>query len=170
VLTEPRPAAGPSRRTASDSDAPLLRLLFEESRPDLAVVPAETRAAILDLQLRAQHRQQDADHPGCRREIVVSEGAPVGLLVSDRDSGAVHVLDIAIAVDHRGRGVGSTVLTELIEEARGSDREVTLQVWADNTGARRLYERLGFAYVDPATDTGHLRMRWRPDPITRDAP
>ena len=98
------------------------------------------------------------------------DGAPVGLLVSDRDPGAVHVLDIAIAAEHRGRGLGSMVLTGLLEEARASDREVTLLVWAANTGARRLYERLGFGYAEPATDTGHLRMRWRPDPITRDAP
>lgn len=168
--TDLRPVAAPTRRTATDADAPLLRTLFEESRPDLAMLPAEARTTILDLQLRAQHRQQDADHPGCRREIVMSDGAPVGLLVSDRDPGAVHVLDIAIAADHRGRGLGSMVLTGLLEEARASDREVTLQVWAANTGARRLYERLGFGYAEPATDTGHLRMRWRPDPITRDAP
>lgn len=160
-----------SRRRSTDDDAPLLRRLFAESRPDLDLLPDEVREQILDLQLHAQRRQQEADHPGCRREIILDDGAPVGLLVTDRAAGSLHVLDIVIAAADRGRGLGTAVLNEL----RAESTAVVLQVWAGNTGARRLYERLGFVY-DEATDehtdeptqpppnAGHLRMRWWPRP------
>lgn len=165
-----------SRRPSSDADAPLLRRLFAESRADLDLLPNGVRDQVLDLQLHAQRRQQEADHPGCRREILLYDGAPVGLLVTDRDADSVHVLDIAIAAAHRGRGLGTAVLNEL----RAENITVVLQVWADNAGARRLYQRLGFTYdesthdesthdertyderTQPPPNAGHLQMRWRP--------
>ena len=152
-----------SSRPSTDDDASLLRRLFAESRADLDLLPDGVRAQVLDLQLHAQRRQQEADHPGCRREIILYDGAPVGLLVTDRGAGSVHVLDITIAAAHRGRGLGTAILKELCAD----NIAVVLQVWADNTEARRLYERLGFTYderTQPPQNAGHLRMRWRPRP------
>jgi [ribosomal protein S18]-alanine N-acetyltransferase len=48
----------------------------------------------------------------------------------------------------QGRGIGSALLTALLEEAavRGC-AEIFLDVRADNDRARRLYERFGFTAV-----------------------
>jgi ribosomal-protein-alanine N-acetyltransferase len=53
---------------------------------------------------------------------------------------------LAVDRQHRNRGIGGALLTELISVARTAGYgEVTLHVRRDNEGARRLYERTGFA-------------------------
>lgn len=62
--------------------------------------------------------------------------------------------EVSVAVEpaRRGRGIGEALLRELLRaaRARGVDA-VSLSVEPDNP-ARRLYERLGFAPLDPPGD------------------
>jgi ribosomal-protein-alanine N-acetyltransferase len=57
----------------------------------------------------------------------------------------IHINNVAVLPQYRGRGMGSAVLRHVLDEARrlGAAR-ATLEVRASNEGARRLYERLGF--------------------------
>jgi ribosomal-protein-alanine N-acetyltransferase len=55
------------------------------------------------------------------------------------------VQTIAVAPSAQGTGLGSRLLTELLEEAeRRRQRVVSLEVRADNAPAQRLYDRHGF--------------------------
>jgi ribosomal protein S18 acetylase RimI-like enzyme len=55
---------------------------------------------------------------------------------------------MAVRSDARRRGLGGAVLRGLLESAREHGvTDAWLQVRADNDGARRLYERAGFAEV-----------------------
>jgi ribosomal protein S18 acetylase RimI-like enzyme len=56
----------------------------------------------------------------------------------------VGVLGIIVHRDHRGRGHGTALLTEAIRRARGQFPVLRLEVFADNLGAQRLYQRFGF--------------------------
>jgi ribosomal protein S18 acetylase RimI-like enzyme len=57
-----------------------------------------------------------------------------------------HVEDIATAPGHEGRGVASALMAAVEEWARGRGlAALTLNVWTENTRARALYERQGFA-------------------------
>ena len=59
------------------------------------------------------------------------------------------VQTIAVAPAAQGTGLGTRLLTELLEEAeRRRQRVVSLEVRADNDAARRLYERHGFTRSD----------------------
>lgn len=62
-------------------------------------------------------------------------------------------VDVSIFPEQRGRGIGTTLLTALLQDLaqRGHDR-VSLSVDRTNDKARRVYERLGFVVVldDPA--------------------
>jgi ribosomal-protein-alanine N-acetyltransferase len=57
----------------------------------------------------------------------------------------IHINNVAIRPEYRGRGIGTAVMRHVLAEARrlGAKR-ATLEVRASNTLARRLYERLGF--------------------------
>jgi ribosomal-protein-alanine N-acetyltransferase len=57
----------------------------------------------------------------------------------------IHINNVAVLPEYRGRGMGSAVLRHVLQEAQrlGATR-ATLEVRASNTGAGRLYERLGF--------------------------
>jgi ribosomal protein S18 acetylase RimI-like enzyme len=147
-------------RTAEAADEDLLRSLFAESRPELALLPPQTRTMLLDMQFRAQERQYAASHPHARHAIIVADGVEVGQLVID-DTDDVRIVDVTVRHSHRSRGIGSTILRDVITKASASGQAVRLSVWSGNTGAQRLYARLGFVHV-PDTDTdssGYLEMR-----------
>jgi len=55
------------------------------------------------------------------------------------------ILDIAVASNQRGRGIGLALMEFAIDQARGMGADVLeLEVRATNTAAIALYERLGF--------------------------
>lgn len=58
------------------------------------------------------------------------------------------VMTIAVVPAAQGRGLGHHLLTELVRRAEVSGiRSLLLEVRADNTAARKLYERRGFAVI-----------------------
>ena len=59
----------------------------------------------------------------------------------------INIHDLAVHPDCRGRGVGTTLLAAIEQAARDAGCcAVTLEVDQSNLGARRLYERCGFAH------------------------
>jgi [ribosomal protein S18]-alanine N-acetyltransferase len=94
----------------------------------------------------------------------------VGYLIISRYVDAWHVMNVAVAPEHRRRGIARTLLDRLFE-VTGSDerRGYTLEVRVSNEGAIKLYEQLGFHargvrrgyYTDNREDA---LIMWR-DPI-----
>lgn len=69
------------------------------------------------------------------------------------------VQTIAVVPGYEGRGIGSTLLTGLIDEARRRNAaDVLLEVRADNPRAQRLYLRFGFEQI-------HVRPRYYRDGV-----
>lgn len=61
----------------------------------------------------------------------------------------LYVMSLSIAPSHRGRGIGTALLERVAAEGgRSGIRAVALDVDADNEGAIRFYERVGFAATD----------------------
>ena len=55
-----------------------------------------------------------------------------------------HLAGIQIHPTHQARGIGTSVITSVLEEARERNVPVELEVAKDNPNAERLYVRLGF--------------------------
>ena len=73
------------------------------------------------------------------------QGALVGYLVISRYVDAWHVMNIAVAPEHRRRGIAVALFERLFElTARDGRRGYTLEVRISNEAAIKLYERLGF--------------------------
>jgi ribosomal-protein-alanine N-acetyltransferase len=68
----------------------------------------------------------------------------LGYLICSRYETVWHVMNIAVDVDHRRRGVASAMLAELYQRAGDHDARFTLEVRRSNAGAIHLYEREGF--------------------------
>jgi ribosomal-protein-alanine acetyltransferase len=59
--------------------------------------------------------------------------------------GEAHILNISVAPEEQGQGIGRKMLTHLIDVARSHKTEtVFLEVRPSNTGAIALYEKMGF--------------------------
>lgn len=75
----------------------------------------------------------------------------------------VNVHDVAVLASHRGQGVAEKMLAlaETIARERGACK-MTLEVLQGNTGADRLYRRLGFANyeLDPALGQAQFMQKW----------
>jgi ribosomal-protein-alanine N-acetyltransferase len=82
----------------------------------------------------------------------------------------IHINNVAVRPQYRGRGMGTALFGRVFAEARRlGARRATLEVRASNVDARRLYERLGFRvaavrphyYSSPVEDALVL---WRDEP------
>jgi len=84
---------------------------------------------------------------------IVKAGEPVGELwfaeQLDESPRRVFIFDIAVHEQQRGRGIGTDAIASLASEGRqmGAE-EIRLAVFSHNTGAVRLYERLGFETIE----------------------
>ncbi len=73
-------------------------------------------------------------------------GELAGYLLAQQVVDEVHLLQIVVAAEHRGRGVGTALVHALVRAADGA-RAVYLEARASNRRALRFYERLGFVRV-----------------------
>ncbi|HWC41750.1 MAG TPA: GNAT family protein [Actinomycetota bacterium] len=79
--------------------------------------------------------------------VLVAEagGEAVGQLGLRLASYGVADLGMTVAAGWRGRGVGTALLTEAVDQARKAGaHKLALQVWPHNAAALALYERFGF--------------------------
>ena len=113
------------------------------------------------MQFEAQRRHYRSEMPDCAWLVLEHEGTPVGrLYLESRDDG-LHIVDIALMPEWRGKGVGAAILNELKALAETSRVKLCLFVETFNP-ALNLYRRLGFVQIG---DTGvYLEMAWTPNP------
>lgn len=138
-------------RTARPDDATWIPALAPRLH-DFGPPPWRDRS-VMDAAVAAQ--QVDAlTNPTPGSAVLVAEdaaGAPLGFITlrSDRDyftgEPVGHVIDIVVAREGEGRGVGRALLAaaERWGEAEGFPY-LTLHVFEGNDRARRLYERTGY--------------------------
>jgi GNAT superfamily N-acetyltransferase len=146
-------------------DERFLRTLFAQVRgPEFAPLglPADALDQLLSMQFQAQAHSYRRAHPEARFDVVTVEGSPVGRLVVDRSGSAIHLIDIALLRAHQGRGIGTELVSALIEESLQSGCPVTLTVLRTNP-ALTLYRRLGF--TEAGGDEVHLVLERAPAPL-----
>ncbi|RUO79983.1 N-acetyltransferase [Idiomarina tyrosinivorans] len=72
---------------------------------------------------------------------------------------AIHIACLIVNAEFRGKGVGKAFVQALMEVAFAEPQvnTITLNVYPDNTPARKLYERLGYQVA--GEDRGMVAMR-----------
>lgn len=158
-----------SRRPIAPEDADFLARLYASTRSEELAVTGwtdEQKAAFLQQQFDAQHRWYQEQYRGASFEVILLDGRPAGRLYVARWADELRLVDVALLPEHRGRGVGSGLIAEVMREAREAGKAVRIHVERWNP-ALRLYERLGFRLLE---DKGvHLFLEWRP-PAASPAP
>jgi ribosomal protein S18 acetylase RimI-like enzyme len=142
-----------TRRPATTEDVPFLMRL---------------RRQTMDTHLSASGANTDDDDHLARlmyrfdcAEVLLQDGAPVGLLKVSRDSAQWKLIQIQLVPELQGQGLGADLLVKIIAEADNANAAIALSVLKANP-ARALYERLKFCVI------GELNMNLtccvRPNP------
>jgi ribosomal protein S18 acetylase RimI-like enzyme len=145
-----------------DGDREFLLEVYTKGRRDefLAFGWAEAqRASFARMQFELQASAYCTCYPGAEHSVVMCHGFPVGQMRVWRSHRELVLVDICLLPEQRNRGIGSQLIGELLEEARGARLPVSLSVRPENL-ARRLYQRLGF--VEVGADEVRVSMLWTP--------
>jgi ribosomal protein S18 acetylase RimI-like enzyme len=148
-------------RPAEPADRAFLLEVYASTRAEeLARVPwsAEQRRAFVEQQFEAQDTDYRRSMPGATFDVILLDGEGVGRLYLDRRPDAIHVVDIALLPDFRGRGIGTALLRRLFDEADSVGRAVEIYVERANP-ALTLYGRLGFEQYGKDDGGVYLLMR-----------
>lgn len=149
-------------RPISEQDTETLRQIYASTREEeLAQTgwPPEQQAAFLRQQFGAQHAWYQTHYRGGDFDLILEHGETVGRLYVYRQEQDVNLVDIALLPPHRGRGLGTFLVRQLLAEADRAGRKVSLHVEFFNR-AQTLYQRLGF--VQTGSDGVYLEMRREP--------
>lgn len=142
-------------RPVEAGDQPFLYGLYVSTRAEeFAFLPEAEQAMLLQMQFRAQQQGYQAQFPQSKHRLLLWSDAPVGQIWIATTAQAVHVVDLSVLPAYRNQGLGTAVLTTVLQMAH---LPVRLQVLPHNP-ALRLYTRLGFR---PIGEHGlHIAMEW----------
>jgi ribosomal protein S18 acetylase RimI-like enzyme len=149
-------------RPTLSSDEPFQFDLFCANRIDvmrLSAAPAQMIENLLAMQYRARKLSYRETFPSARWSIVESAGAPIGELILNDEADAVYIVDIGLAPERQGRGIGAALVGYLMKEAqaRGGVRAVAA---IGNAPSRKMFARLGFSET-ACNDAANIELRWR---------
>ncbi|MEA3035369.1 MAG: hypothetical protein QOH04_1131 [Sphingomonadales bacterium] len=151
-----------SYRPFNDGDLPLIERLYASTREaEVAQTgwPEDVQRRFLAQQFEAQHRHYGTHYYDMEWLIIERAGQPIGRLYLFEDEHEFQIVDITIASEARGEGIGAAILEDVFDLARPTGKRVSIHVEKNNP-ARRLYRRMGFVMVE---DQGvYDLMAWSP--------
>ena len=79
--------------------------------------------------------------------LIEHEGLDIGALAVERHATHIQLTQIYILPSHQNRGIGTSLVRELVREAKETGKPLRLRVLSSNP-ARKLYEREGFKVTE----------------------
>jgi ribosomal protein S18 acetylase RimI-like enzyme len=149
-------------RPAQPEDDPFLLRVYASARADeLAAVGWDTSRleAFLKMQFTTQKLAYGAQFPEADHSIILRDELMIGRMLIDRRDEEIYLVDITVLAEHRGEGVGTSLIRDLQREAAAAGLPVRLRVMKTNR-AISFYEHLGFSKVDESST--HFLMEWHP--------
>jgi ribosomal protein S18 acetylase RimI-like enzyme len=140
---------GLSLRPAVEADIPFL-LALRDATMTRHFIASGVSVTLDDHRVRLLHRYESA-------QVIERGGAPAGIFKVTRDGREWVLLQIQLAQELQGQGIGQALITELIAEARAAGASLTLRVLHQNP-ARQLYERLGFRVFEVGPHDYGMRL------------
>lgn len=148
--------------SATSSDQEFFYRTFASTRAaEVALTgwSVEQQESFLRNQFEAQRRGYLMQTPDAEYWVIRQDGTAVGRMIVDRTPNDVHLIDIGLLPEFRGRRIGSTLMAAIMQEATQEQKVVRLFVERFNS-ALRWYERLGFKVIGGGEI--YLEMLWSP--------
>ena len=105
--------------------------------------PVEQQSAFLRMQYQMRARSYATAYSSASDLIICEGESAVGRMLKAREGDCACLVDIALLSSSRNRGIGKTLIEELVAQCRRDGLRLRLQVAVGNA-AERLYRRIGF--------------------------
>ena len=111
-------------------------------------------------QFNAQHEYYQKNYAGGNFWVIENDGNNIGRLYLHENfqEKGMRIIDITIAPSFRNRGLGASILKDLMNRAAQLGRPLSIHVETFNP-AKNLYTRLGFKTVSETNGVYHV-MEW----------
>ena len=156
------PPFGITLRPAGSGDRDFLLQVYASTRDEelqLVDWDDDQKSAFVRMQFEAQDGYYREHYHPATFDVIEVDGRHVGRLYVARWEDEIRIMDIALLPEYRGKGIGTQLLRELLEEGAHTGKRVSIHVEKDNP-ALSLYVRLGFI---PVGDRGvYLLMEASP--------
>jgi GNAT superfamily N-acetyltransferase len=150
-----------------------LRPVLEEDEDFLFEVYASTRTdelihtgwdnaqklSFLKLQFAAQQQYYRDRFPGGEHQIILVDNLPAGRIYLARSDEEIRILDVTLLTQYRNAGIGTSILQDVLAEAKSLSRPVRIYVESFSRSLG-LFQRLGFRKAEEAGM--HFLMEWIP--------
>ena len=136
-------------RPVTPEDNDFLYKVYTSTREDITQLgwDEEQKEKFLRLQFMAQHMQYKAQFGTAEFQIILADATPAGRLYINRSEDEIKIIDIALLPEFRSNGMGSSLLKQILAEAKQKRIPVRIHVQQSNP-AFHLYQRLGFQKID----------------------
>jgi ribosomal protein S18 acetylase RimI-like enzyme len=137
-----------------------LRLEVKDDELFIETVYRSTREAELDLtnwtelqkkafilmQLTAQLTEYKTKFPASTFQVILYKKQRAGRYYTWENDVEIRLIDITLLPEFRGKGIGTTLLKDLVKRADKVQKKISLHVDPDSP-ALQLYLRLGFIHI-----------------------
>lgn len=137
----------------------MIELVACDPARDGELIRSLTRANFFEAMRDSWNEARHLEEPKFpeRYTMVRRDGETIGFFAVRREPDHLYLQTIQLIESARGAGIGTELLARI--HALAGDLPVRLRVFRSNTGARRLYERLGYREV--AADAASLVLSSR---------
>jgi len=127
-------------RDATEADLPFLFKVSTEAMKPVheALHPGE------EFNHETEFLKYRKEFDGKKVQIIQYQGRDVGRLRVERRPDSIYVGGIQIFPEFQGKGIGTALFTELVQESEQTNVPITLEVHDVNEGAINFYKKLGF--------------------------
>jgi ribosomal protein S18 acetylase RimI-like enzyme len=149
------------RPATADDDAFLYSVFCTTWEHEIAAMPNPGLVRhFLRIQYTAQNRRFAQRFPGYERWVVMYDGQRAGRFFLHRSPSMLHLVEMTLLPEYRSRGIGSTLLRGVMDEAAAAGQSVSLRVARRNVRAASLYDTIGFRLV--TMDDQDSYFEWTP--------
>ncbi len=132
---DPGPLAGSTIRPMDAADLPAVRALWQATA-GVGVSPSDSIENLT---------RQLARNPGMSQVAVLADGRLVGAVLCGHDGTRGSIRHLAVAAEHRNRGIGRGLIGRCLELLRAQGLyKCTIHVFADNPQGLRYWKHMGW--------------------------
>ena len=150
-------------RAITSDDYPFLVSLYgttlEEGLAQAGTLSAEQKASFVQMQFLTQSNYFQEKYPDASFDLLLDGSVPIGRRYVDRGDEVIHVIDLVLSPERRGKGLGTILMNELMAEATEKKLVVTLYLQKTER-CWDFFERMGFRTI--ADDGMNFLMEFNP--------